>query len=606
MTDPLPSLTDADVRAWAHDRFFERGKRYADEDRIANLRRQGSTLMAECQGSQPDPYHVAVTLDEDGIASARCSCPVTSASCKHTVALLLTWLPAPEDPPTVDTVEELLQTQSAEQLVDLVLTMIRRHPDLETLARLSLQPLDAPDTADIRRGLREVFDRLARAYRYPSALDGAFVDETQPFLDRAETMLKQDRLGDAAQVLRIFLDESARAYPRLRGKSSHLVLTINDTVGTIGEILGRTEDSDLRAPLLQTLVDLVLVDIDMGGVGLSTAAHSVVLDHVLPGERPPLAERVRTALDAMNRDAPPSESDRAQPGDAARPISASALRSFERRAVGGFLLDLIGDSLDDEHYLAICRQSERDDDRINRLLSLGRTAEALDIIRTRTDTEITRLAPVFEEHNAAGALAEVVDQRIEADAHFLLLQWRRDAARESGDIDTALALSRRLFWDGSPRMSEYPAIRDLARELGRWDAVQSEIHDRLRDEDKVGPLAKACLVDGNVGAAVKLLPEIRKNTPSSAWHLRLNIAKDAHEEYPETAIEIYERYAANLINHGGRETYASAAQEIKRAKKIYARLNDKEEWQARLQRFVDEHLSRRPAARDEFRKAGLL
>jgi hypothetical protein len=606
MTDPLPSLTVADVRAWANDRFFERGERYAGEGHIANLRRQGATLMADCRGSQPNPYHVAVTLDDNGIASARCTCPVTAPSCKHAVALLLTWLTASEDPPRVDTVEELLKKQSADDLVGLVLTMIRRHPDLETLARLSLRPASALDTADIRRRLREVFDRLARASRYPSRLDGAFVDETRPFLDLAERMLKADRLGDAAQVLRIFLDEAARAFSRIHGPSSHLLLTVNGIVGTIGEILGRTEDRDLRALLLKALVDLVLTDLDMGGVGLSEAARTVVLDHARSGERAPLAERVRTALDAMHQDATPNEKELTQADDKAQPISIGASKSFERQAVGGFLLDLIGNSLDDEDYLRICRQSDRDADRIHRLLSLGRTAEALGVIRRRTDTEITRLAPVFEEHNAADALARVVDQRIETSAHFLLVKWRRDAARESGDLETALALSRRLFWDGAPRMSEYSAIRDLARELGRWDAVQSKIHQRLRNEDKVASLAQAHLVDGNVGAAVDLLPEIRKNTPSSEWHLRLSIAKDAHKEYPETAIEIYEQYAAYLVSCGGRENYKCAAREINRAKTIHARLHDEEEWPARLQRFVNEHLSRRPAARDEFRNAGLL
>ena len=94
----LPELTEADIRRWTGDQSFARGSRYFSDGAIRNPRLAGSTLKAQCQGSQIQPYHVQVTLGATGIVAGYCSCPVGGGgNCKHTAALLLTWLDNPDE-----------------------------------------------------------------------------------------------------------------------------------------------------------------------------------------------------------------------------------------------------------------------------------------------------------------------------------------------------------------------------------------------------------------------------------------------------------------------------------------------------------------------------
>ena len=66
----LPALSRSDVRDWTEQCFYDRGETYFRQGRIQRPRREGRTLKAECQDSQPSPYHVEAELDNEGIAAA--------------------------------------------------------------------------------------------------------------------------------------------------------------------------------------------------------------------------------------------------------------------------------------------------------------------------------------------------------------------------------------------------------------------------------------------------------------------------------------------------------------------------------------------------------
>ena len=134
----LPALSRSDVRNWTEQRFYNRGETYFREERIQRPRREERILKAECQGSQPSPYHVEATLDDDGIADAECSCPMGGGGyCKHVVALLLTWVEAPENFSELASLEESLQNRSKDKLVELILTMVDRNPELDQIVSVS-------------------------------------------------------------------------------------------------------------------------------------------------------------------------------------------------------------------------------------------------------------------------------------------------------------------------------------------------------------------------------------------------------------------------------------------------------------------------------------
>ncbi|MGC9356736.1 MAG: SWIM zinc finger family protein, partial [Anaerolineae bacterium] len=136
MTD-LPELTVQDVRNWTNPSYFQRGQSYYNQGRIYNPRRQGQLIKAQCQGSMPEPYRVEITLGAKGIVSGHCSCPVGSGGhCKHSVALLLTWVHEPETFTETETLEVILQKRSKEDLIALILRMVDHAPQLEPMVEM--------------------------------------------------------------------------------------------------------------------------------------------------------------------------------------------------------------------------------------------------------------------------------------------------------------------------------------------------------------------------------------------------------------------------------------------------------------------------------------
>src|SRR6266480_270564 len=103
--------------------------------------------------------------------------------------------------------------------------------------------------------------------------------------------------------------------------------------------------------------------------GFYTSAAEQLVTYAMPLERQTIAEWIREAL-----------------ADEEQEITGS-----ERQAYGKFWLDLQKESLDDEAYLRICRETGRTSDLIDRLLTLGRIDEAAREAQQVDDTTLLGL-----------------------------------------------------------------------------------------------------------------------------------------------------------------------------------------------------------------------
>ena len=61
------TLSEALIRTVVGSANFEKGKAYYQSSAVKNARKRGNTLMADVEGSQPQPYQVTITLSEDAI-----------------------------------------------------------------------------------------------------------------------------------------------------------------------------------------------------------------------------------------------------------------------------------------------------------------------------------------------------------------------------------------------------------------------------------------------------------------------------------------------------------------------------------------------------------
>jgi lactoylglutathione lyase len=174
-----------------------------------------------------------------------------------------------------------------------------------------------------------------------------------------------------------------------------------------------------------------------------------------------------------------------------------AITGSERQAYGKFWLDLQKESLDDETYLRICRETDRISDLIDRLLALGRIDEAAREAQQVDDTTLLGLVDLFMQHGQDAEAERLMRARISApirpanEAARLLLRSQQGRAEEEKPDWRVLAWLQKYYrtrdkyaaelevtetlFRTQPFLKHYQELRDLARQLGRWETLRPEV-----------------------------------------------------------------------------------------------------------------------------------
>lgn len=141
----LPELTLHQIRSRCTEQSFERGLEYFHAGAIGNPVLQDWRLSATCQGSYPRPYRTSVELMPTGIASTRCSCPYDAdGDCKHIVALLLTYIEAPETIRHIGNLLATLALKPKSSLLQIISELLKRNPQLAPTVQAYADVSDAP------------------------------------------------------------------------------------------------------------------------------------------------------------------------------------------------------------------------------------------------------------------------------------------------------------------------------------------------------------------------------------------------------------------------------------------------------------------------------
>ncbi len=100
------------IKSLSSGEVFLRGNEYFKNGSIFNAVIQGHELKAECEGRN-GTYRVYADIGDEIIKRATCNCPYSRGekTCKHAVALLLTWINNPSEFRQVDPLDKLLQNR---------------------------------------------------------------------------------------------------------------------------------------------------------------------------------------------------------------------------------------------------------------------------------------------------------------------------------------------------------------------------------------------------------------------------------------------------------------------------------------------------------------
>ena len=579
----LPRLTEAQVRALATAKVFERGQAYFAESAIYETRRQEMTLSGQCQGSDPEPYVIRVSLDKNGVADADCDCPYEyEGACKHTVALLLTYVHEPQRFSTgAPSSSSSLADHSKEELISLINELTGRDPKLKAFVEINGTAHRAKQGKPIdTRALRKQARRVLHLDEYEYRAGRKIAKDLSALGHVGEELRAVGNFRNAGAVYHALLDESVKAYDNLMwqvDENGDLAVVVDDFAKALGDCLKKCgTKNEARADWLRCLLDALFRDHEMGGIDFASSAHDTILNQATDEEWSWVEERFRT--------------------------KAAESRDWERASLVEFLAAGLKRRKRQNEAASLVRDLGTPEQQARLLIREKKTGEAVRLINEIVTEKPGLVESFADELVQAGekqAALEFVLARVQA-GDGRRSEWLAAYYRKHGSAKDALDWQRRSFLD-SPSVERFKSLREVCRKTKNWQEVRAEVLSALEWEDRYAALLEIALYEGEVERALQLLPRVKGGGWRDYGQL---VGEAAEKEYPREAIKIYQQKAEAAIEERSRASYQRAADFLKRVKRLFLRLDDLDGWSAYvgLLRQTYQHL---PALQDEMRKASL-
>src|SRR5258707_8622854 len=379
-------------------------------------------------------------------------------------------------------------------------------------------------------------------------------------------------------------------YPEEEG----LEQLVGECIEGLGNCLAdERADRVARAKSIEVLFAIYQRDLHAGDShGFATSAANQLVRYTTPLERQTIVGWIREAL-----------------ADEEEEITGS-----ERQAYGKFWLDLQKESLDDEAYLRICRETGRTSDLVDRLLTLGRIDEAARETQQVDDLAFLRLADLFIQHGQDAVAERLVRGRIIEKPTLYVLEWLQKYYRNRGNTTAELEVAETLFRT-QPYLRRYQELRDLAGRLDRWETLRPELLMLLEQAGNTTLLIQIAVDEGDIDRALQLLQGMAKKdihgyTYNSSYgyygfgDIALQVARAAEEARPREAIELYRQSAERLIALRGRQNYQEACKSLAKMRALYEKLGEHEAWTTYITALREQNRNLR-ALREELAAAGL-
>lgn len=586
------NLTRDQIYARATEQSCQRGEAYYKSGAIFDTVRRGNELEGYCEGSQPSPYHIHITLSDQGIESASCSCEYDwGGDCKHIVALLLTFLNKPEAFEERKPVSDVLAQRSKDELITLIREMITRYPDLSVL-------IDRPLPGSYKRNTPVDMESFRRELRYAMNHYEGWGDHTaeHAVYAIAKTAAQFAKQGDWRSARAIYsaileegLDEDSYQFDDEGDFMGSLYTAVEGLIECLDQEEVATDDTERRA-IFDSLLTTYIWNCNMGGYGLADGVAEAILAHATRADLPEIRSRLTAAQSKQRR----------------RSYSNWSVEEYEQ-----FLIDLDAlDEVDPDIVLKRLRDQELYDLLFKKLLQMKRDEEAIAVVAEHLTGAYERLQAVSQLAQAGYNTAAIAMARESLDRAYddRLTTWLLEQYQARGDRESYLQLQRQQMF-AAPSEQHYAGLQETAQGSGRWGTLRSEIIAWLQEKKQYPVLIRVYLHDQEWDAAWETF--VKYGTPPrgsrEVWdylHLDFEIAKRSHAARPKQAIPIYIKYARAEINQRNRDHYRSAAQLLGVARSLYRQIGDESSWKDLIIAIRAEFKPLR-ALQDELNKAGL-
>jgi hypothetical protein len=293
----ISHIKKSDVINWTDEAYFKRGQGYYASGAIYERRREGMKIKSKCSGSQAPFYRQEVIFNSKGIESAECSCPVGDGGrCKHTIALLLTWVNDPNSFQEIEALDAILNKRSKPELIAIIKEMLDQEPDLESL--LDLPIIGEESKPSSIKAIRQQAQRAFRDVDYEWGYTEEIKRDLNPLLKLAAGYLSRGDAENSAliymTVIEAILDNENAAMGDEEGR---LLGVSYDCAEALGNCLPSINDRKKRLEILQVLFSVYQWDtIKLGGVGAADCVPEILTSQTISEERVEITKWVREIM----------------------------------------------------------------------------------------------------------------------------------------------------------------------------------------------------------------------------------------------------------------------------------------------------------------------
>ncbi|MCB0182730.1 MAG: hypothetical protein KDE31_00615, partial [Caldilineaceae bacterium] len=477
-----------------------------------------------------------------------------------------------------------LAGKSQEELIALIKEMLKREPDLARLLELPVQPdRNMPVDLDaFRRQIQYALNQSDGYDYYDYGHASTMATELAAVVDTANRFRDGDDYINAGDIYALVLKEVVPIYQDLYDENGDVAIEMQRCAEGLESCFDEgTPNADTRRTWLSALLEATIMDVHMGGIDMAAPADDVIIANATDEEWDWIEARVRRVMGGMN----------------------DRYSSWGHEAMINFLarrMEAVGreDGVDD---LVLNEGSPQQ--RAFLLAQRGRFDEAVTIARQHF-VELPGLVQQFADALVAAGANEAAEaymvSQLDTRSRSTCLKWLANHAKKTGNLAAAVDWWRQNIED-APSFETYQSLRELANQLGQWHQTRLELLAALEAKEAWAVLLEIALDEDEVKWALDLLPYVR------GWHSHdyaLRVARAAEKEYPQAALEIYNRRVEQFIDDRNRGSYHEAAKLLVRVRAIYKAQGQLEAWQAHITDLRKDYKQLR-ALQDELKKAGL-
>jgi uncharacterized Zn finger protein len=567
----IPILTEQGIRTFVGKQNFSQGQQSVHNGAIVSPAQQGMTLKAYCYGSIPEPYCVQVEFDDTSITTTLCSCSEDTTinrrhKCAHIAALLLSWYLQPEAFAQMDDLDTILERQSKTQLLILIKQLLQKQSEVAWQLTMPPRPGHKSIPVDIDEYRRQVGTAFQHAGHEWDAVYGISSDLSRINTTAAHFAQQRD-YANAAAIYEVVARETLNYYRSYHDEDGALGRIVQECVEGLGACLENERgDKILRMQILSAIFTVHRFDVDHGGFGLTSDTPPEFLQSTTPEEKSQVAQWVHTALAEMQQNKQESE--------------------WRLKSYGSLLLTLEAEVLSDEEFLRIGYETKNIQKVVTRLLELGRVDEAILDTSQADGWLLTQLADLFVHYGQDIAIERIMYEKAQQERYLSATEWLKNHYLAKNNLTAALEMTELIF-RRQPSLAKYQKIRELAIQLGTWEAVRQGTLTFLETTHNTSTQVEVALDEGNSERALYLLEAAKPLGPEKyQWKYdyartpggALKTAERTEKANPHASIDLYQQHVEHLIAGRGRSNYQVACQYLVKIRSLYEKLDETEQW----------------------------